>query len=248
MNGPLVNLQDVTLKINGKLILDGISFALPPGKIVTLIGPNGAGKSSLARIVLGLQKPTDGQVLQRPGLRLGYVPQNFQIDRTFPLTVKRFLQLAGNGRRWASALERVDMQSFSAAALGELSGGEMQRVLLARTIQIEPDLLVLDEPAQGVDVSGQAEFYRLICEVRDEMGCGALLISHDLHLVMAATDEVLCLNKHVCCAGHPEQVSNDPSFTNLFGRQAAQTLAVYHHHHADGSVADGSVCTKHDHA
>ncbi len=250
---PLVRLQDISISISGQILLEHIHVDINPGEIITVIGPNGAGKSTLAKLVLGLLKPTSGLLVRQPGLRIGYVPQKFHVDPSLPMTVKRFLQLADNASDWQSALERVDVYQLANQPLSTLSGGEMQRVLLARAIQIRPQLLVLDEPAQGVDVTGQAEFYQLIRDLRDELKCGTLLVSHDLHLVMAATDQVLCLNRHVCCAGHPETVSNDPAFIHLFGNQAARSLAVYHHHHdhhhhTDGTIADGSECTKHSHA
>ncbi|WP_020407042.1 zinc ABC transporter ATP-binding protein ZnuC [Hahella ganghwensis] len=250
---PLVRLQDVTISINEQTLLENIQLDINPGEIITVIGPNGAGKSTLAKLVLGLLKPSSGILIHQPKLRIGYVPQKFHVDPSLPMTVKRFLRLAENASNWEQALARVDITHLASQPLSTLSGGEMQRVLLARAIQIQPQLLVLDEPAQGVDVTGQAEFYQLIRSLRDELSCGTLLISHDLHLVMAATDQVLCLNRHVCCAGHPETVSNDPAFIHLFGDQAARALAVYHHHHdhhhhTDGTIAEGSECTRQNHA
>ncbi|WP_431687745.1 zinc ABC transporter ATP-binding protein ZnuC [Hahella sp. NBU794] len=245
---PLIRLQDVTVEIQGRTLIENVTFDINPGEIITVIGPNGAGKSTLAKALLGIQALSRGEVLRRPGLKIGYMPQRFHIDASLPLTVKRFLQLAHNPQRWREALQRVEMEHVAKQPMHTLSGGELQRVLLARALQRAPDLLVLDEPAQGVDVTGQAELYRLIRSLRDELHCGALLVSHDLHLVMASTDQVLCLNRHICCAGHPEKVSNEPAFINLFGTQAARSLAVYHHHHdhhhhADGTVAAGSECS-----
>lgn len=248
----LIDLHNVSLWIDNRSILSNIEFSLRANEIMTIIGPNGAGKSSLARVVLGLLKPTSGQIKRKAGLRIGYVPQNFHVDSTFPVTVKRFMQLAENSVNWQQSLQQTNMDAFADQALSSLSGGELQRVLLARALQLKPQLLVLDEPAQGIDISGQTEFYQLIREARDQIHCSVLLISHDLHLVMAATDQVLCLNQHICCAGHPATVSNDPAFIHLFGEQAARSLAVYHHHHdhhhhADGTIASGSECRhKHD--
>jgi len=249
---PLVHLQNVSVQIKGHPLLENINLDLNLGKIITIIGPNGAGKSTLAKVVLGLMKPSSGLVIQQPGTRIGYMPQKFHVDPSMPITVKRFMQLAHNPDQWEMALTRTATKHLENQPLATLSGGEMQRVLLARAVQIGPQLLVLDEPAQGVDVTGQGEFYQLIRDLRDEFHCGALLVSHDLHLVAAATDEVICLNRHICCAGHPEKVSNDPAFVNLFGTQAARSLAVYqhhhNHHHTDGTIADGSECTKHHYA
>jgi len=246
----LVTLQSVGLHIRKRPILDRIDLKIHAREILTIIGPNGAGKSSLARIVLGLQQPTAGAVFRRRNLRIGYVPQQFHIDPAFPVTVKRFLNLADNGKHWQASLQSTAMLGFADQPLSSLSGGELQRVLLSRALQLRPQLLVLDEPAQGIDLNSQQSFYQLIRQTRDELQCAVLLISHDLHLVMAATDKVLCLNGHICCAGHPETISNDPSFVQLFGQQAANSLAIYHHHHdhhhhTDGTIAAGSECQQH---
>jgi zinc transport system ATP-binding protein len=219
---------------------------------VTLIGPNGAGKTSLVKIVLGLVPPTSGEIERLEGIRIGYMPQRLQVDQSMPVSVSRFLSLGANARadRIDDALKEVGASVLKDSQLFALSGGELQRVLLARALIQEPQLLVLDEPAQGVDVNGQAELYRLIADIRDRHGCGILLVSHDLHLVMSATDEVICLNQHVCCHGHPEQVSNDPAYLELFGKKDAETLAVYTHHHNHshdlaGDVVDADDCGHH---
>lgn len=243
----LVTLKNVSLQISKRPILDSIDLKIHGGEILTVIGPNGAGKSSLARIVLGLQQPTSGTVSRRRNLRMGYVPQQFHIDPAFPVSVKRFLHLADNGKHWQASLQRTAMLGFADQPLSSLSGGELQRVLLSRALQLRPQLLVLDEPAQGIDLGSQQSFYQLIGQTREQLQCAVLLISHDLHLVMAATDQVLCLNGHICCAGHPETISNDPSFVQLFGQQTASSLAIYHHHHdhhhhTDGTIAAGSEC------
>jgi zinc transport system ATP-binding protein len=196
---------------------------------VTLVGPNGAGKTTLLRILLGLQRPSAGSAWRRPGLRIGYLPQRLAIDETLPLTVRRLLALAGPAgkERIDAALAEVGAKPLASMPVQALSGGELQRVLLARALLREPDLLVLDEPVQGVDVTGQGELYALIRHIRDRRGCGVLLVSHDLHLVMAASDEVVCLNRHVCCSGHPETVTRHPAYRALFG----DAIAVYAHHH-----------------
>jgi zinc transport system ATP-binding protein len=225
----LAALEEVSLAFGRRLVLDRVSLEVRAGEIVTLVGPNGAGKTSLLRILLGLQRPGAGRVWRAAGLRIGYLPQRLAIDGTLPLTVRRLLALARPAVAAAidAALAEVGARALAAQAVQALSGGELQRVLLARALLREPDLLVLDEPVQGVDVAGQGELYALIRRVRDRRGCGVLLVSHDLHLVMAASDEVVCLNHHVCCSGHPEAVSRHPAYRALFG----DAIAVYAHHH-----------------
>lgn len=232
MTEPVVSLTNAGLRYGDKRILEDLTFEMNAGDIVTVIGPNGAGKTSLVKLMLGIEAPTEGRAERRRGARIGYVPQNLSLQPTLPLTVDRFLRLASSGHRQiARSLERTGVGHLRQASIHYLSGGEFQRVLLARAILRHPDLLVLDEPAQGLDVNGQTALYELIREIRDELNCAVLTVSHDLHLVMASTDTVLCLNGHICCRGQPEQISRDPAFVNLFGERLAQTLAVYHHHH-----------------
>ncbi len=228
---PRVALEAVHVAFGRRLALSDVSLAVDPGEIVTVIGPNGAGKTTLLRVALGLQRADAGTVRRRPGLRIGYVPQRLAVDETLPLTVRRFLALApGATRPIAAALAEVGAGHTADLPLQTLSGGELQRVLLARALRREPELLVLDEPAQGVDIAGQAELFGLIRRIRDTRSCGVLLVSHDLHLVMAATDRVVCLNHHVCCSGHPEAVSRDPAYRALFGA-AVDGFALYAHRH-----------------
>ncbi|HEX7968302.1 MAG TPA: zinc ABC transporter ATP-binding protein ZnuC [Stellaceae bacterium] len=227
----LVELDAVQVAFGRRVALSDVSLALSPGEIVTVIGPNGAGKTTLLRVALGLQRPDAGRVRRRPGLRIGYVPQRLAVDETLPLTVRRFLALASRARpAMTTALAEVGASHALDLPLQTLSGGELQRVLLARALLREPELLVLDEPVQGVDIAGQAELFALIRRIRDTRGCGVLLVSHDLHLVMAATDHVVCLNHHVCCSGHPEAVSRDPAYRALFGA-AVDGFALYAHRH-----------------
>lgn len=247
MSEPLLELSGVGLSRNGTAVLEDISLRVVPGEIVTLIGPNGAGKTSLVRIVLGLLQADGGVVRRQPRLRIGYMPQKLHIDSTLPLTVERFLMLAPGSRRAdvREALEEVSAEHLLQRPLQQVSGGELQRILLARALLRKPHLLVLDEPVQGVDVNGQIELYQLITRLRDRYGCGVLMVSHDLHLVMATTNTVVCLNRHVCCSGHPEKVSLDPAFVALFGEQAS-ALAVYSHHHDHAHDLHGEVISTDD--
>ncbi|WP_210397994.1 zinc ABC transporter ATP-binding protein ZnuC [Motiliproteus sediminis] len=242
---PLIRLNGVNLSLGGRSILQQVSLALDAGQITTLIGPNGSGKTTLVRLLLGLHQPDQGEVIRQPTLRLGYMPQKLHIEATLPLTVKRFLQLGtrADENTLRDALDRVNADHLLQSPLQQISGGETQRVLLARALLRKPQLLILDEPVQGVDINGQIELYQLIAQLRDQLGCGVFMVSHDLHLVMASTDHVICLNHHVCCSGHPEQVSNDPSFIELFGRRGAETLALYSHNHNHQHDAHGNVIT-----
>ncbi len=242
MSEPLIRLQQVSVGFRQESVLENVQLTVNAGEIVTLIGPNGAGKTTLVRAVLGLLKPDSGSVWRKPKLRIGYMPQKLTVDPTLPLSVLRFLRLVPGVDRAAAlaALAEVGAEQVIDSPLQNISGGELQRVLLARALLREPELLVLDEPVQGVDVAGQAELYRLITQLRDRHGCGVLMVSHDLHLVMSTTDQVVCLNRHVCCSGHPEQVSGDPAFVELFG-QDAQSLAIYHHHHDHSHDLHGAV-------
>lgn len=231
-------------------VLQDVHLRLHAGEVMTVIGPNGSGKSTLLRILLGLERPDTGKVFRKPGLRIGYMPQSLQLDATLPLSVSWFLGLHGNGhgserKRAIIAIgHEVGICHLLDHSLHSLSGGERQRVLLARALLCQPELLVLDEPVQSVDVNGQAALYSLIAEVSRARGAAVLMVSHDLHLVMASTERVLCLNHHICCEGHPHQVSQDPAFIHLFGQHVADSLAVYHHHHThihDAPPQDGHV-------
>jgi len=229
----LLSLKNVSVNFGQRRVLSDISLTLQPGRILTLLGPNGAGKSTLVRIVLGLLKPSAGSLDRPNDLRIGYVPQKLQLDTTLPLTVDRFMRLRPGVKREdiLPALKRVQATHLLNYPLQKLSGGETQRVLLARALLNQPQLLVLDEPTQGVDVNGQVALYDLINQLRHELNCGVLMVSHDLHLVMAKTDEVLCLNHHICCSGTPEAVSQHPEFISMFGPRGAEQLAIYRHHH-----------------
>lgn len=240
----LIHVDHISLNISGQCVLEDISFSLHEREILTLIGPNGAGKSSLARIILGIQKPTSGQVIIHRPISFGYMPQKLLIDQALPLTVLRFLCLADprlTTTEARQALEEVKAESIGDKPVQSLSGGELQRALLARTLLRNPNVLVLDEPMQGVDAKGQVELYQLLTEIRRQRQCAIVLVSHDLHLVMAATDTVVCINKHVCCSGHPHTVQNSPQYRALFTREELGKIAIYGHHHNHEHTLDGEV-------
>ena len=230
---PLVAARGVSLNFGRRTVLDRVDLAVHAGEIVTLVGLNGAGKSTLVRAILGIIRPDSGEVVRAPGLRIGYTPQHILRDPIMPMTVRRFLTLGAPAPRQKldAMLDEVGAGGVIDDPLADLSGGELRRVLLARAMLREPGLLVLDEPLAGVDLTSQSELYRLIATIRDRYGCGVLLVSHDLHLVMAATDTVVCLNGHVCCTGRPQAVLRDPGFISLYGPHLSDTLAVYRHLH-----------------
>ncbi|WP_436873584.1 zinc ABC transporter ATP-binding protein ZnuC [Kosakonia sacchari] len=229
----LVTLEKITVAFGQRRVLSDISLNLRAGKILTLLGPNGAGKSTLVRVVLGLVAPDSGLIKRDKTLRIGYVPQKLHLDATLPLTVGRFMRLRPGTSKddIVPALKPVQAAHLVDAPMQKLSGGETQRVLLARALLNRPQLLVLDEPTQGVDVNGQVALYNLIDQLRKELDCAVLMVSHDLHLVMAKTDEVLCLNHHICCSGTPEVVSMHPEFISMFGQRGAEQLGIYRHNH-----------------
>ncbi len=238
----LVKLKDVGFEQNDKWLVKGVSLQVEKGKIVTLIGPNGSGKSTTAKIALGIYKNIEGQV-EKFTNNIGYVPQKISIDWTLPLRVKDFMLLTDNLKDDAldEALTLTGVKHLKDKNLGNLSGGEFQRVLLARAISKKPELLVLDEPVQGVDFTGEIALYELIKKISEKLNCGILLISHDLHTVMTATDHVVCLNGHVCCSGSPKDVARNNEYKALFGEQASQTLSVYEHKHDHEHSNDGEI-------
>ena len=240
---PLVTLVGVGVRRNGNDILSGVDLDVHRGEIVTIIGPNGGGKTTLLQVILGITAPDKGAVSKAAGLKIGYVPQKLHIDPTLPLPVRRLMALTARFSRAeiTAALDLTGVAHLIKADVSTLSGGEFQRVMLARSILGGPDLLVLDEPVQGVDFSGEVALYEMIAAIRDERGCAILLVSHDLHVVMAATDRVICLNGHVCCAGVPQEVAENPEFTRLFGPRASGSVALYHHHHDHAHTIQGDV-------
>jgi len=248
----LVRLDRAGIRKGDSWLVRGVDLTVSRGEIVTLIGPNGSGKSTTAKMALGIVSPSEGRAERQPGLKVGYVPQKLAVDWTLPLTVERFLRLTNplSDAECRASLARTGAERLFKADMRTLSGGEMQRVMLARAIARNPGLLVLDEPVQGVDYSGEIAIYDLISEIRNSLGCGILLISHDLHVVMAAADQVICLNGHVCCRGTPSELSRDDRYHALFGTRGTPALAVYEHHHdhvhlPDGKVrhADGTLCS-----
>ena len=241
-NNILVKLNNVGFQQNQKWLVQGVSLQVEKGKIVTLIGPNGSGKSTTAKIALGLFKNIEGQV-EKFTNNIGYVPQKISIDWTLPLRVRDFMLLTDNLTEDVidEALSLTGVINLKDKSLGNLSGGEFQRVLLARAISKKPELLVLDEPVQGVDFTGEIALYELIKEISEKLNCGILLISHDLHTVMSATDHVVCLNGHVWCSGSPKEVAKNSEYKALFGEQAAQTLSIYEHKHDHVHTNDGDI-------
>ncbi|WP_413871875.1 metal ABC transporter ATP-binding protein [Albidovulum sp.] len=243
----LVEASGLTVRRGGQVVLDNVDLAISAGEIVTIVGPNGSGKSTLIRALIGLEPPSAGSVRRRPGLGIGYVPQRLHIDAALPMTVGRFLSLP---RRVApaeasGALERTGVPGVAGRQIAALSGGQLQRVLLARALLSLPEILILDEPTQGLDQPGTAAFYRLIEEVRGETGVAVLMVSHDLHVVMSASDRVICLNRHVCCEGAPKVVSAAPEYRALFGLGTGGAFALYRHVH--DHAHDGAGDHEHHH-
>ena len=229
----LLQTENMSLFAGEQELLSGVSLTVSAGEIVTIIGPNGAGKTTLFRVLLGVIPPNTGSIYKKPNLRIGYLPQKITVDPILPLSVSRIMNLTGNFsvRQIENVLDETGVLSLKNKPVYQLSGGEFQRVMLARALLINPELLVLDEPVQGVDYMGESELYKLIGNLRNKHGCGVLMVSHDLHVVMASTDRVLCLNRHVCCEGEPEDVSQHPEYLLLFGLDSGSALAVYSHHH-----------------
>jgi zinc transport system ATP-binding protein len=245
VNDALVEARDVSLIVGARKLLDHVNMAVRGGEIVTVIGPNGAGKSTLVKVLLGLLPLTSGNVVMRKDLRVGYVPQRFPLLPNVPLSVRRLMTLTqrADDAKIVAALRETGVAHLMEQRVETLSGGELQRVLLARALLREPELLVLDEPVQAVDFNGEVKLYELISSIRKARGCGILMVSHDLHMVMAESDHVICLNGHVCCEGGPTAVQQDPEFAKLFGPAAARMIAAYTHQHDHDHESHG-----HDHA
>ncbi len=238
----LISAERLAVAYGGRQVLFDIDFSIARGEIVTIVGPNGSGKTSLLRALLGVVGPTQGRVTRAPGLRIGYLPQRLHLDPGLPLPVARFLSLPNRQSRAAIAavLARVGVPDVARQNMATLSGGQFQRVLLARALLASPDILMLDEPTAGLDQPGIAAFYRLIAEMRAELGCAVLSVSHDLHVVMSASDRVICINGHICCEGAPQVVRDAPEYRALFGLGTGGALALYQHSH---DHAHGAECT-----
>ena len=232
-SGTLIRSQNISLHIGGKELLSGISLNISKAEIVTVIGPNGAGKTTLLRLLLGLIPASSGSIYRKPKLRIGYLPKRAVFNPVLPLSVSRIMNLTGNYSKLQieTSLEETGVQALKDKPVSQLSGGEYQRVMLARALLRNPELLVLDEPVQGVDYMGESELYNLIGDLRKSHGCGVLMVSHNLHVVMASTDRVLCLNQHICCEGQPEDVTQHPEYLRLFGLDSGSALAIYSHQH-----------------
>lgn len=230
----LVDIRDLAVRLGGHMALQGVSLKIESGEIITIVGPNGSGKSTLLRVIIGALKPTSGKIQKSDNLRIGYVPQRLHIDPTLPMTVDRFLGLPHRVKaaQTSQALEHAGVPELATRQMSRLSGGQFQRVLLARALMNQPELLILDEATQGLDQPGSASFYRQIENVRQQLGCAVLMVSHDLHVVMSASDRVICLNGHVCCEGKPEHVASAPEYRALFGEGTRGALALYRHHHS----------------
>ena len=241
----LLQVEKAGLSINSKRLVEGVSFEVREGEIVTLIGPNGSGKSTTAKIALGIYKNIMGDVKKFTN-KIGYVPQKISIDWTLPIRVIDFMFLTKdlNNEQISDALNLTGVEHLKQKSLSNLSGGEFQRVLIARAIAKKPELLVLDEPVQGVDFKGEVAIYELIKKISEDLSCGILLISHDLHMVMSATDHVICLNGHVCCSGKPHIVAQDEKYKELFGDRASKVLTLYEHKHDHTHSQDGTINRK----
>ena len=239
----LISLDNAGIYRADRWLVRGVSMTIDAGEIVTLIGPNGSGKSTTAKMALGILQTDEGSARQKPNLRTSYVPQKLEVNWTLPLSVTRFLQLTNRAtqRQIDEALSATETGHLADAQMNKLSGGEFQRVLLARAILRSPEFLVLDEPVQGVDYNGEISLYKLIEDIRDRLNCGVMLISHDLHVVMSKTDRVICLNGHICCHGTPANVASSDEFRVLFGDQAASALALYEHRHDHEHLPDGQI-------
>ena len=229
----LIEVQNLCVRYGNKEVLRNINLSLSKNEIVTIVGPNGSGKTTLFKSIIGSTPISSGKVLIRPNLKIGYVPQVLNIDRSFPLTVERFLSLKNRGhkREALSAQQVLDSNDLLFKQISTLSSGQLQRVLLARALVNKPDVLLLDEATRGLDQPGSAAFYRKIEEIRNTTGCAILMISHDLHVVMSASNRVICLNGHICCQGEPQSVASSPEYKAMFGSNVDGTLALYQHNH-----------------
>ena len=245
----LISVEDVSIRYGSHTVLSHVDLTVEPGEIITIVGPNGSGKTSLFRAIIGAVSPSSGKITRKPGLRIGYVPQRLHIDPTLPITVERFLRLSNkaNAAACQAALDAAGAPDLMQRQMSELSGGQFQRVMLARALMEKPEVLLLDEATQGLDQPGSAAFYQQIETVRNETNCAVLMISHELHVVMSASDRVICLNGHVCCAGTPAVVASAPEYRALFGTGTGGALALYRHDHDHDHEHDHGHDHSHEH-
>ena len=229
----LITITDLSVRYGKNIALQNMNLSLSAGEIVTIVGPNGSGKTTLFKAIIGSTPLSSGKVKLKPNIKIGYVPQQLNIDETLPITVERFFKLAQkiDNNSYEKALEIMGSKDLLNSQMSTLSGGELQRVLLSRALIDEPDLLLLDEATRGLDQPGAAAFYRKIESIRNDTGCAILMISHDLHVVMGASDRVICLNGHICCQGAPDSVASSPEYKALFGSDVDGTFALYKHNH-----------------
>ena len=241
-NKLLVKLENAGVYRSSKWLVRGISLEINQGQIVTLIGPNGSGKTTTAKMILNILNTDEGLVTGNAN-KMAYVPQKINIDWTMPLRVIDFMKITSslNNTQITESLNMTGVDKLLYNQIHSLSGGEFQRVLIARAIAKKPDLLVLDEPVQGVDFNGEIALYNLIKEISVNLNCGILLISHDMHFVMSTTDHVICLNGHICCSGSPSNVVKNPEYIKLFGEHNSETLSYYQHQHDHSHNHDGSI-------
>ena len=239
----LITVENLSVKYGTNFVLKKINLEIKSGEIVTIVGPNGSGKTSLLKAIIGAVQPADGKITIKSKLKIGYIPQRLNFDTTLPITVERFMTLTEKVDKstYKSALETAGVPEILRSQMSSLSGGQFQRVLLARALLGAPEILILDEATQGLDQPGSAAFYRQIEQVRQNTGCAVLMISHDLHVVMSASDRVICLNGHVCCSGSPSDVAKNNEYKALFGEQAAQTLSIYEHNHDHVHSHEGEI-------
>ena len=243
MDSMLAGLQSASVVRNGRWLIRDIDLSIRRGEIVSLIGPNGSGKTTVAKVLSGAIKLDRGSVVKSNGIRIGYVPQRVTIDSTLPITVRRLMNINENygNREIEEVLDEMKILKSADQPVQSLSGGEFQRAIFARALLRKPDLLLLDEPSQGLDFKGEIKLYNQIVDFRNRLNCGILLVCHNLHMVMAQTDTVMCINSHICCVGTPTHVVNNESFEELFGSEAARSHALYQHRHDHSHLPDGSI-------